>query len=82
MTIWTFWKMEILSGKSINLPGLWLREEEEGINRMNGTVAHQAPLFMGFPRQEYWSGFPFPSPGHLPNPGIEPWSPVGEFFTI
>lgn len=37
MTIWTFWKMEILSGKSINLPGLWLREEEEGINRMNHT---------------------------------------------
>ena len=35
------------------------------------TVAHQAPLSMGFPRQEYWSGFPFPSPGHLPDTGIE-----------
>ena len=35
------------------------------------TIAHQAPLSMGFPRQEYWSGFPFPSPGDLPNPGIE-----------
>ena len=36
------------------------------------TVAHQAPLSMGSPRQEYWSGLPFPSLGHLPNPGIEP----------
>ena len=34
--------------------------------------AHQAPLSMGFPRQEYWSGFPFPSPGDLPDPGIKP----------
>ena len=35
------------------------------------TVAHQAPLSMGFPRQEYWSGLPFPSPGSTPDPGIE-----------
>ena len=34
------------------------------------TVAHQAPLSMGFSRQEYWSGLPFPSPGDLPDPGI------------
>ena len=40
------------------------------------TVAHQAPLSMGFPRQEYWSGLPFPSPGDLPNPGIKPGSPA------
>ena len=40
------------------------------------TVARQAPLSMGFPRQEYWSGWPFPSPGDLPNPGIEPESPA------
>ena len=40
------------------------------------TVAHQAPLSIGFSRQEYWSGFPFPSPGDLPNPGIEPMSPA------
>ena len=40
------------------------------------TVAHQAPLSMAFPRQEYWSGFPFPSLGHLPDPGIEPVSPA------
>ena len=38
------------------------------------TVAHQAPLSMGFSRQGYWSGLPFPSPGDLPNPGIEPGS--------
>ena len=35
---------------------------------------HQAPLSMGFSRQEYWSGLPFPSPGNLPNPGIKPRS--------
>ena len=40
------------------------------------TVARQAPLSMGFSRQEYWSGLPFPSPGALPNPGIEPGSPA------
>ena len=39
------------------------------------TVAHQAPLSMGFSRQEYWSGLPFPSPGDLPNPEIKPRSP-------
>ena len=38
------------------------------------TVAYQVPLSMGFSRQEYWSGLPFPSPGDLPNPGIEPRS--------
>ena len=38
------------------------------------TVAHQAPLSMGFSRQEYWSGSQFPSPGDIPNPGIEPRS--------
>ena len=40
------------------------------------TVAHQAPLSMGFSRQEYWIGLPFPSSGDLPNPGIEPRSPA------
>ena len=40
------------------------------------TVAYQAPRSMGFSRQEYWSGLPFPSPGDLPNPGIEPGSPA------
>ena len=50
------------------------------------TVAHQAPLSVGFSRQEYWSGLPFPSPGNLPNPESEPaslTSPAlaGGFFT-
>ena len=47
------------------------------------TVTHQAPLSMGFPRQDYWNGLPFPSPGDLPNPGIDPASPAvaGGFFT-
>ena len=49
------------------------------------TVAHQAPLSIGFSRQEYWSGLPFPTPGRLPDPGIQPLSPVspemaGSFF--
>ena len=48
------------------------------------TVACQAPAFMGFSRQEYWSGLPFPSPGDLPNPGIQPGSThiVGRRFTV
>ena len=50
------------------------------------TVAHQVSLSMGFSRQEYWSGLLLPSPGNLPDPGIEPTSPVspklaGGFFT-
>ena len=40
------------------------------------TVAYQAPLSMGFPRQEYWNGLPFPSLGNLPNPGIKPTFPA------
>ena len=39
------------------------------------TVAHQAPLSMGFPRQEYWNGLPFSSPGDLPDSGSKPMSP-------
>ena len=47
------------------------------------TIAHKAPLSMGFPRQEYWSGLPFPSPRDLLDPGVEPESPAlaGRFFT-
>ena len=40
------------------------------------TVLHQVPLSVEFSRREYWSGFPFPSPRNLPDPGIEPMSPV------
>ena len=47
-------------------------------------VAWQASLSIGFPKKEYWSGLPFPSPGDLPGPGIKPASPAlaGQFFTI
>ena len=50
------------------------------------TAARQAPLSMGFSRQEYWSGLPFPPPGDLPDPGMEPMSlaspaSAGGFFT-
>ena len=47
------------------------------------TVAHQAPLSLEFPRQEYWSRLSFPSPGDVPDPGIEPISSLsaGRFFT-
>ena len=49
------------------------------------TEAHQTPLSMGFPRQEYWNGWSFPPQGDLPDPGIQPASPVapalaGRFF--
>ena len=46
------------------------------------TVAYQAPLSMEFSRQVYWSGFPFPSPGDLPDPGIEPGSPASQADTL
>ena len=52
------------------------------------TVAHHAPLSLGFSRQEYWSALPFPPPGDLPDPGIEPMSPIspalasGYFTTV
>ena len=46
------------------------------------TAAHQAPLFIECSRQEYWSGLPFPSPGDLSNPGIEPTSPTLEVDSL
>ena len=46
------------------------------------TVACQAPLSMGFPRQEYWTGLPFPSPGDLPNPGIKPTFPASQVDSL
>ena len=47
------------------------------------TIARHAPLSLGFPRQKYWNGLPFPTPGDLPNPQIQPGSPelAGGFFT-
>ena len=46
------------------------------------TIAYQAPRSMEFSRQQYWSGLPFPSPRDLPNPGIEPQSPMLQADTL
>ena len=68
-------------------PALRLSEWVRSLSRVllfeaSWTVAHQAPLSMGFSRQEDWSGLPFPSPGDLPNPGIEPRSPAFQADTL
>ena len=59
-----------------------LRAESDSLVTL-WTVAGQAPLSTGFPRQEYWRGLPLPSPGDLPDPGIEPVPPAlaGRVFT-
>ena len=46
------------------------------------TIACKGPLFMGFSRQEYWSGLPCPSPGDLPSPGIKPMSPASPALQV
>ena len=61
------------AGKLINVSNLLFALL---LNCESVIVAPQAPLSMGFTRQEYWSGLPFSSPGDLPDPGIEPWSPA------
>ena len=66
---------------SCNILWLWKESEHVTCSVMSNsatpwTIAHQAPLSMGFSKQEYWSGFSFPSPGDLPEPGIEPTSTV------
>ena len=53
---------------------LWVIPAEADCFATVWTVVHQAPLSMGFPRQEYWDGLPFPSPEDFPNPGIKPTS--------
>ena len=62
--------------KSVNLFGGGLVSKLCLTLAIPWTVARQAPLSMGFSRQEYWSGLPFPSLGDLPNAGIEPESPA------
>ena len=62
------------SSLDYNLPGLVIKSCPTLLTPW--TVAHQAPLSVGFPSQEYWSGLPFPSPGDLPDPGIELGSPA------
>ena len=59
----------------------WKKVKVKSLSRVrlfsaSWTVAYQAPLSMGFSRQEYWSGLPFPSPGDLPDPEIEPGYPA------
>ena len=66
------------------MPKLWLSIQSPSVFLLSRvrlfvtpwTVAYKVPLSMGFPRQEYWSGLPFPSPGDLPDPGIEAGSPA------
>ena len=70
---WTQLKRLSSSSSSIHVN---TKERYEKTYAIPWTVASQAPLSMGFPRQEYWSGLPFPSLGNLPNPGIEPESPA------
>ena len=76
------------SGGTGLIPGLkFWPGEYHGLRTLVGyipwTVAHQAPLSIGFSRQEYWSGLPCPSRGDLPDPGMEPVSSAlpGGFFT-
>ena len=62
---------------------MFLKSEVKSLSRVRlfvtpWTVAYQAALSMGFSRQECWSGLPFPSPGDLPDPGIEPGFPALE----
>ena len=65
----------------IFLVNIFMKKKVKSLSRVRlfatpWTVAHQAPLSMGFSRQEYWGGLPFPSPEDLPDPGIEPRSPA------
>ena len=67
--------------REVDIVRMCLEEEEKSLMRVRlfatpWTVAHQSPRSMGFSRHEYWSGLPFPSPGGLPDSGIEPGSPA------
>ena len=59
----------------VSFPG-WIQLSPVWLFATPWIVAYQTPLSMGFSRQEYWSGLPFPYPGDLPNPGIKPGSPA------
>ena len=65
-----------ISRESLYCVCAWCQVASVTSNSLLWTVAHQAPLPMGFSRQEDWSGLPCPPPGDLPNPGIEPVFPV------
>ena len=62
----------LLSNSYLRLPEKLVTVVSDSLQPMN--CAQQASLSMGLPRQEYWSGLPFPSPGHLTGPGIQPKS--------
>ena len=90
ITLWT--NYEIAGGKNLNkasqaTDSLHAKSLQSCLTLATlWTVAHQAPLSWGFSRQEYWSGLPFPPPGDLPHPGIEPLSQAspastGRFLT-
>ena len=68
---------------AISFSNAWVKVKVKSLSRVRlsvtpWTVAHQAPPSMGFSRPEHWSGLPFPSPGHLSDPGIEPQYPALE----
>ena len=70
-----------LASEFFTANAIWEAHEVKLLSRVRlfvtpWTVAHQAPPSMGFSWQVYWSGLPFPSPGDLPHPGIEPGSPA------
>ena len=66
--------VDILGISELKMDWKWLSRVQLFVTPW--TVAYQPPPSMGFSRQEYWSGLPFPSPGDLPDPGIEPGSPA------
>ena len=69
-------KVHLFPAPPLNSEVKWL--SPVGLFATPWTVAYQPPQSLGFSRQEYWSGLPFPSPGDLPDPGIEPGSPTLE----
>ena len=73
-----FLDLPISLPRDLGTPGLIVTEQRKtkSDSAAPWTATHQAPLSMGFSRQEYWSGLPFPSPRNLPDPGIEPRSPA------
>ena len=80
-----YFSLNIFSYLKVQMGGLVGSREKRNLNKTRiklrlfvtpWTVAHQAPLSMVFPRQEYWSGLPFLSPGDLVDPGIKPRSPA------
>ena len=72
-----FWTLTGKSGSYQHMNWIELKSlSHVGLFASPWSVAHQAPPSMGFFRQEFWSGLPFPSPGDLPDPGIEPRSPA------